>query len=368
MNQGKYVFVAVAALSLLVAACKINKDANCLNPKAGCYNKDTEAPRVTSTTPASTADTASPTPVATLNTVIITFSEPMKNADVKANYPNPVGGGSSLVINSVSKINDQRYQLNLSGLPGSGNVQFDVSLLTDLAGNTTSPGNFTIVTSSIGAVPDTVSSAGGYTESNITWTNTTPNDMNYVIKKNGTDCATASAVTGTNVSGTVATNVQVITNLGFAQFTAGSTDIIRVCLTPVSTGTATSFTVSVSRDDSAPTITAPTTGRVKIPYAIALTCTDNVDRIIYTVDGSVPSFTVTATGTNIGATASANSTVFSIASGYSLTTRGAVSFKYLCIDKAGHTNTGGVQTSSLQSKFVWDESNWAPVAPNDVWD
>ncbi|MFO1471567.1 MAG: hypothetical protein U1F27_11070 [Turneriella sp.] len=52
----EYAFLAVAALSLLTASCKINKDANCDNPKAACFKKDTEQPTVdTSTNPVSTA-------------------------------------------------------------------------------------------------------------------------------------------------------------------------------------------------------------------------------------------------------------------------------------------------------------------------
>lgn len=373
MNNSKSVFVAVVALSLLPAACKINKDDNakCLNPKAACFKKDTEAPRVTGTTPASQPTEASPTPVATLNTLIIDFSEPMKNADNKANYSNPVGGGNSLSITSVTKINEQRYQLNFSGSVGTGgSIQFDLSQLTDLSGNAVSPAQLTILTSTIGAVPDTLTSSGGYTETNITWTNTTPDAMNYAIKVNGTNCTDATAITGTNVSGTVASNGQVITNAGFAQFPS-AVNTLRVCLTPVTTGTVTAFTVTVNRDDIVPTVNALTSSRVKIPYAITLTCSDNVDRIIYTIDGSTPSFTVTATGTAIGAVASANSLTYSIANGYSLVTRGAVTFKYLCIDKAGHLNTGGVQTAVLQSKMVWDETNWSAAAqpqPYDTWD
>jgi hypothetical protein len=353
-------------------ACKLNKDGNCLNPKAGCFVKDAEKPSVVGTTPASQPTVASPTPVPTLNTVIIDFSEPMKNADNKGHYSfTPIGGTASLTLNSVTRLNDRRYQLNFSGGVGTAtSVQFDLSLLTDLSDNTVSPTTFTIPTSTIGAVPDTVTSSGGYTETNITWTNTTPYAMTYVIKVGGADCAGATAITGTNVSGTALSNATVITNAGFAQFAVGA-NTVRVCLTPVTTGTATSFTVTVNRDDTAPSLAAMTAMRVKIPHAITLTCSDNVDRIAYTIDGTVPGFTVNPTGTNIGATLSGNSLLYSIGSGYTLTTRGAVNFQYRCIDKAGHLNTEGVRSATLQSKMVWDETNWsAPAAaqPYDTWD
>lgn len=377
----KYLVLFAVLLVPFSVGCKLNKDINCDNPKASCFKKDTTAPRVDSTTPASQPSVASPTPVATLNTLIINFTEPMKNADVKSNYPNPFGGGSSLNIDSVTKLNDKSYQLNLSGGVGNGSVQFDLSLLTDLAGNMVSPGQITVLTSAIAAVPDSVTSSGGYTETNITWTNTTPYQMTYAVKRNGTNCNTASAVTGTNVTGTVNSNQQVITNLGFAQITAGATDTIRVCLTPVSSGSDTEFTVSVSRDDTVPVTNdlTITNSRCAIPYSITLTCTDNVDRIIYTIDGSTPSFTRTTSGgtaVTLGATVDNPTTtfVYSIANGYTLNVHGNTTFRYLCVDKAGHLNSGGtagVKSATCQSKLVWGDSNWSaasPPQPYDVWD
>jgi hypothetical protein len=380
MNSGKSMRVGFTLCALaLVSYCnvyKLNRDINCLNPKSSCFQRDSEAPSIAATTPASQPSNATPAPVATLNTLVLSFSEPMKNADDVANYPNPTGGGNSLSVTSVNKINSQTYQLNLTGAAGTGSVVFNVAALKDLAGNTISPATFTVLTSFIAAVPDTVTAtAGGYNETNITWTNTTPYAMNYIVKKNGTDCSSAAAVTGTNVAGTVMSNGQVVTNLGFAQITSGSTDTIRVCLTPVATGSATEFTVSVSRDDSDPTLTTLALTRCQLPYLITVTCTDNVDRILYTVDGSTPAFTIVSTGSAVGATASVNSLAYSIAGGYSLTTHGAVTFKYLCIDKAGHLNTGGVKTTTCQSKGVWGShaagTPWyatGATQPYDVWD
>lgn len=355
---------------------ELNRDINCSNPKSGCFERDREAPQVVSTTPASQPSVASPSAVATLNTLVMNFSEPMKNADDLSNYPNPTVSGGSLSVLSVTKINAQSYQLNLTGSVGTGSVVFDLSRLKDLAGNALSPSTITVLTSSIAAVPDFVTSgAGAYNETNITWTNTTPYAMNYTVKKNGAACASATAVTGSNVSGTVMSNGQVVTNLSYTQITVGATDTIRVCLTPVSAGTATEFTVSVARDDSAPTLSTLTLTRCQLPYTITVTCSDNFDRIVYTIDGSVPAFTVTSSGASVGATASANSLAYPISGGYSLTTHGLVTFKYLCIDKAGHVNTGGVQSASCQSKGVWGSISagtyWhttSPTQPYDVWD
>lgn len=370
------VFTACILLSL--NACdwfKLNRDQNCTNPKAACFERDREAPQVVATTPASQPSTASPAAVATLNTLVLSFSEPMKNAGDLSNYPNPTGSGSSLSITSVTKINNQTYQLNLSGAVSSGNVVFDLGRLTDLAGNALSPATVTVLTSPIAALPDTVSSqAGAYNETNITWTNTTPYAMNYAIKKNGADCTSATVVTGSNVAGTVGSNVQVVTNLSFTQITAGATDTLRVCLTPVSTGSPAVITVNVSRDDSAPTLSTLSLTRCQLPYLITVSCTDNADRIIYTVDGSAPAFTVISTGSAVGATASANAFAYPVG-GYSLTTRGLVTFRYLCIDKAGHINAGGVQSATCQSKGVWGShsngTSWfgdSPAQPYDVWD
>jgi len=365
MNACTSLLVAAAALQFSASmACKINRDGNCLNPKASCYNKDKEAPSIANTTPTTTPRN----PI--LSSIVFSFAEPMKNADVKENYLPMTGDLGSLQLQSASRINDQTYQLSLTGTPAFGNVTFNLSKLEDLAGNRLATPFITFETGTIGAIPDTVTSSGGYTETNVFWSNTTPDAMTYLIKKNGTDCASATAVTGTNVSGTVMSNGAVVTNLGFAQFTAPGPDIIRVCLTPVSTGSATSFTTNVYRDDSVPTLSTVTSGRVKIPYAITLTCNDNVDRIVYTIDGSNPGFNITTSGSNIGATITNNSFVYSIANGYSLTQRGAVTFKHLCIDKAGHLS-GAVLSATLQSKFVWDESTWnasAPPQPYDTWD
>lgn len=362
---------------LFLAACdayKARRELNCLNPKSTCFARDNEAPNIVSTVPASQPSQASPLAVATLNTIILNFSEPMKNADALEGYSNPTGGGNSLQIISVSNINAQTYQLNLTGAVGSGSVAFDLQHLTDLAGNRLAPATITLLTSSIAAVPDFVSGNGGYAETNITWTNTTPDAMNYLVKKNGSNCATASAVTGANVSGTVLSNGQVTTNLAFTQITTGATDTVRVCLTPVATGSATEFTVSVTRDDSIPTLNTLALTRCQLPYLITLTCSDNADRIIYTIDGSVPSFTIVTSGASIGASASANAFEYPVG-GYSLTTRGLVTFRYLCIDKSGHLNAGGVQSATCQSKGVWGShsngTSWfgdSPAQPYDVWD
>lgn len=348
---------------------KLNRDQNCTNPKAACFERDREAPQVVATTPASQPSTASPAAVATLNALVLSFSEPMKNAGDLSNYPNPTGSGSSLSITSVTKVNSQTYQLNLVGAVGSGNVVFDLSRLTDLAGNALNPATATVLTSPIAAVPDMVSSqAGAYNETNITWTNTTPDAMTYAIKKNGADCSSATAVTGSNVAGTVASNGQVITNLSYTQVTAGATDTIRVCLTPVSTGSAAAFTVNVARDDVAPTLSTLSLTRCQLPYLITVTCSDNADRIIYTVDGSAPAFTVVSTGSAVAASASANAFAYP-AGGYTLNTRGLTTFKYLCIDKAGHLNTGGVLSASCQSKGVWGaHSTGSSWNGNDAWD
>jgi hypothetical protein len=367
----------VSGISGILLACnpfKVDKNENCLNPQAGCYNRDKEAPKVISTTPASQPTTASPAAVATLNSLVISFSEPMENAGDLSNYPNPTVTGGSLSITSVTKINNQTYQLNLTGSVGTSTVTFDLSRLIDLAGNSLSPASVTVLTSNIAAVPDFVTSSGGYAETNITWTNTTPDAMTYQVKKNGADCTSATAVTGANVSGTVMSNGQVVTNLSFSQITAGATDTLRVCLTPVSSGSATAFTVYVSRDDSAPTLSTLSLTRCQLPYLINVACTDNADRIVYTIDGTLPSFTVVSTGASVGATASANSIAYP-AGGYSLNTHGLVTIKYLCIDKAGHLNTGGVQLATCQSKGVWGSTSagtpWysaSPPQPFDVWD
>jgi len=375
MNARVFSAVTAALALTFFTACKLNKDGNCLNPKAGCFVKDTEAPRVASTTPASTPSAATRATIVVRTDVTIYFSEPMLNAEDLSSYPNPIGTGCTLQITGVTKINDTTYRLNISsGEVGTGLITFDLSALRDLSGNAISPNTFQIQAGAIAANPPGVSSTG-YLETNITWGNETPDTMNYLVKIGGTDCGTAVNATGTNVSGTVLSGGAVITNLGFSQFSAGS-NTVRVCMTPVSTGTDTPLSVTVTRDDIAPTTNdlTFTNGRCQIPYAITLTCNDNVDRIIYTIDGTNPAFNIQTTGGAVGATPQGTSQVYSIGSGYTLQLRGSTNFRYLCVDTAGHLNSSGVagvKSATCQSKMVWGETNWSaagPTQPYDVWD
>lgn len=386
---------AVAAFSLLTTACKINKDANCLNPKASCYKKDTEAPSVVSTNPPSSPSNASPGTANALSSVIIYFSEPMKNAGDKASYPDPIGAGvgngaTQLRIASVTAFDEKTVQLNMSGTMASGLINFDLSLLTDLSGNTlTNPsmqfqGSGLTVTPATGWVGSTdVGTSSGYTSVTISWTNTTPYPVDWIIKKGGTSCTgggvsgvTTATPQGSNLvtglaSGASPGNI----TLALSEFPVGPPTPLRVCMTNVGQGVDLQLSVDITRDNVAPTTTNITGGNCDLPFQVTITCSDNVDKIVYTMDSTGTGAVPPDPAFNLTTGAIITGTPYDTTNGYSITTRGNVMFKYLCIDKAGHLNTGadpsGIKSFTCQSTLKWDTTSlWAPAGPSqpyDVW-
>lgn len=391
MNRSKPVFVAVAALSLLAVACKINKDANCLNPKAGCYNKDTEAPSVVNTNPTSQPTNAINS-VNGLSNFIIYFSEPMKNAADKSSYPNPTGsgagaGGTALQISSITKFDDKTYQVNLTGTAVGGPIVFDLGALTDLSGNTLTNPTVTYQNQGITLTPSTGwVGTGGYTSVNLKWTNTAAYAVDWIIKKNGSNCSTASAVSNASPAGnTLQSGANALAantgqpNLGngidiaLAEFPAApSVTTIRVCMTNAAQNLDIQFSVDITRDDTAPTMNtiSPVSGRCDLPYAMTITCSDNADKIVYSYDTTGTGLVPTTPAFNMTTGAITAGTPYDTTNGFSLNTKGSVQFKYLCIDKAGHLNTGSVITTTCQSTVKWDSSVWSaagPSQPYDVW-
>ena len=354
----EYAFLAVAALSLLTASCKINKDANCDNPKAACFKKDTEQPTVTSTNPVSTATMPTPTALNSLSSFTITFSEPMKNADQKSNYPNPTGSGSNgMTIASVSKIDDKNYQVIMSGTPIGGTVAFNFGALTDLSGNTLTNPTISFEINGITTNHDYVSS-GGYTSVTLTWSNNTIYSVNYQVKK-GTDCTTGTLLTGTNVDSLgvpITPTTQIVTTLAFGQFVDQTLTTVWVCQTLVGPGTTVAVSTSIGRDDSAPSTTAsPTTTTVltgativRFPATILLTCNNNYDQISYTINGAAPpGFPPPAPNLY-----PATGITLPLPTG---TTDKDRTVKYQCRDKAGNVEAAA-QTAVYKAEFQWADS------------
>lgn len=367
MNQCKPVFVAVAALSLLVVACKINKDSNCLNPKAACYNKDTEQPSVIATMPVSAPLGQTTASNNSLTEVVITFSEPMKNADKKANYPNPTNtGAANLSIVSVDKIDERNYRINLTGPVSGGQIDFDLRALVDLSNNALTNPQFTITGSSVNLQHEYVST-GGYTSTLITWSNSTNAIVSYQVKIGNGTCASGTVnASGPNVSpasgaGIPISDHTVATEQTFTILEAAivsNPTFFHICLT--GPGVDTDLPFSVGRDDTPPTIDTITGGVFARPYVITLTCNDALmDKIAYTTDGTTdPNFTVAGA-------VNGSSTQYVPATGLSIPL-GQIQLRFRCIDKGGNK----VNVSALydfKSAMVWDTSVWFNGAPNDYW-
>lgn len=360
---------AVAAFSLLTPACKINKDANCLNPKASCYKKDTEAPRVTNTNKPSSVTNDS-TAVDTLSDLVLTFSEPMLNAAEKSNYPNPAGSGAGqLVIQSVTKLSDLSYQLSLTGSLDFGPITFDLSALTDLSGNKLS--NYTVTLQ--GGVVDlkpTYLGTGGYTVATVKWKNQNSVTVNFQFKKGGSSCAVGSVdiTSGTALSGSnvpiyagIPANEQTAT-INIAEVTVNPT-IVRICMTNAGAGLNTELFFNIRRDDTAPATTSSQANNANFlfPGSVTLTCSDNPDRIAYTIDGPSP---VIAIGPPISITTGSqydNATGVVLSAPTAQGERSRV-VRFACVDAAGHVEA--VQTFTYNAKLYW-----APLAGSSInWD
>jgi|GEM_PF-6052010 len=371
MKNSKSVLVVAGALSLLTAACKINKDDNakCLNPKAACYNKDTEAPTIKSTTPTSAALGGTTTAVSSLASVTVTFSEPMKNAGDIKNYPKPTNSGATnLTITSITKSDDLNYTINLAGVVSGGAIDFDLRALTDLSDNAISNGQFTITSAGVNLSSDYVST-GGYTSVTVIWKNNNTVAADYQFKKGGTSCTTGGPVNvtaGTNLSGLGAGVYNSGTGLPTFTTTINEPEVtsnpttFRICLTNAGAGLQTEVPFDLLRDNTVPTLNTLTSDTLCRPTTLTLTCTDNQDKIAYRTDGVAPTFT--AAGAIVAPA------VLYPATGFVLP-QGTTQFMYRCIDKAGNV-TAASANYTFKSGFCWDSSLWSaagPTPPFDVW-
>lgn len=360
---------AAFALAFAGVACKINKDANCLNPKAACYKKDTEAPSVTNTNKPSsvTGDTAA---VDTLSDLVLTFSEPMLNAGDKKNYPNPTGSGvGQLTISSITKISDLSYQINLTGTLDFGPIVFDLSALTDLSGNRLTNTTVTLQGGVVNLSPTYVGT-GGYTFTTAKWKNQNSVTVNFQFKKGGDSCAVGSVdiTSGTALSGVnvpvyagIPANEQTAT-INLSEITSNPT-VVRICMTNAGAGLNTELFFNVRRDDTGPTTTPSQANNANFLFqgSVSLSCTDNADRIAYTIDGPSP---VIAIGPPISITTGSqydNATGVVLPVPSVLAERSRV-VRFACVDAAGHVET--VQTFTYKAKL-----HWAPLASGSVnWD
>ncbi len=354
--------LAIFALAIS-AGCKLNKDGNCLNPKAGCFVKDTEAPRVTVTDPPSTETNPAAPNQPSLSQIVITFSEPMKNAGDKSNYSvTPIAA----TIGSIDKLSDTSYRVNFSNPPtGVAQAVLNIAPLTDLSGNaiTVATSTITVPLEPIQATHTFVSNqAGSFQSTDLTWKNGNLVAVDYTVKKGGTSCATATALSGTNVSGTgLAANAQVVTTLDRLQFTDQVATKVWVCQVNVGAGVNVELETTITRDDTSPLVGTITAGIYPRPYTITLTCSDNAERIAYRTDGIAPTYTVARVEVN-------PAVQYVTATGYALP-MGEINLIYSCVDRAGNISTASA-VYNLKSAMVWGTSLWSapgPTPPYDVW-
>ncbi|GBF43304.1 chitobiase/beta-hexosaminidase C-terminal domain protein [Leptospira ellinghausenii] len=115
---------------------------------------------------------------------------------------------------------------------------------------------------------------------------------NYILKQ-GTSCAAGTPLVGTNVSGTVAANESVTSEIPVASLGAEGNKTVLVCVANL-IGTNGSSSVSYIVDFASPVITSSVAnGTYSAPQTLTITCDDvpsGCHEIIYTVNGSSPSF------------------------------------------------------------------------------
>ena len=110
--------------------CVYNPNDNCLNPASSCFVPDKDAPTIATSSPANNATIRSASELVT-----ITFSEPMRGANLGANYTFSGVGGAALSVSSVEVINNRTYRLTVSGSAAEGAVNLNFANITDWAGN-----------------------------------------------------------------------------------------------------------------------------------------------------------------------------------------------------------------------------------------
>ncbi|MFO1472330.1 MAG: LamG-like jellyroll fold domain-containing protein [Turneriella sp.] len=370
---------------------KLDKDSNCLNDKAACFKADKTPPQL------AVNGAISPTQgqvISVLSTVDLMFSEELNN-------PQPAdfvfSGAADITVNSIQKLNNYTYRLILTqNSLTSGNIYLNFSNLKDYNGNKIT-GNTTV--SYVGNIDipvtipkidangnaivnpshDGLSGGAGYNAIDVFWYYSyvppaaNPGTTVYSVKvtAGSTDCKDASATTistwntaPTPAVGTVATynNTDATTRAATTnKFTLKTTEItstgaktVLICVDNNTNNKHGVGVINIVRDDTAPVAPlnvtlSPPAGNYPTAQNLTFTCSDNSDRIIYTLSSNVgqpsdpaapadPGFTggVVDVGSTLYDQANPPATPYS-----GNTTR--TIFKYRCIDKAG--NVSAVVTS-----------------------
>ncbi|EMY69821.1 chitobiase/beta-hexosaminidase C-terminal domain-containing protein [Leptospira vanthielii] len=227
-----------------------------------------------------------------------------------------------------------------------GSVTYTKFVARDKAGNVSSvhSANYTVDTQ-VATVTVNSHTAAINGSSNVTLSWQSSKAGNYQIRLGGSSCSTGTALTNTgsnaNVTGNIAATTDTSTTIANSQFVEGE-NTIRICVANLidSFGSTTRIT---NKDTTAPVVTmsSPTgSGPFASGTQLQLSCSDTggsgCDKVIYTLNGTEPTFD--------GSGAVTNGTVY--ASPVALS-NGSNQVKFLGRDVAGNTSTAGNQSFDI---------------------
>lgn len=181
---------------------------------------------------------------------------------------------------------------------------------------------------------------GGVANASLSWQSSKAGS--YQIRLGGTSCSTGTALTNTgsnaNVTGNITATTETTSTIANSHFVEGD-NTIRICVANLigSFGSTTRYT---NKDTTAPTLTMASpsgSGPFASGTQLQLSCSDTsgsgCDKIIYTLNGTEPTFD--------GSGAVTNGTVYSSPVALS---NGSNQVKYLARDLAGNLSTSGNQS------------------------
>ncbi|TGK89503.1 chitobiase [Leptospira bourretii] len=224
-----------------------------------------------------------------------------------------------------------------------GAVTYTKFVARDKAGNVSSVSsqNYTVDTQ-VATITVNSHTAAINGSSNVSFSWQSSKVGTYQIRLGGSSCSTGTALTNTgsnaNVSGNAASTTDISSTIANSHFVEGD-NTIRICVTNL-VGSFGSTTRTTSKDTTAPIVTMASpsgSGPFASGTQLQLSCSDTggsgCDKIIYTLNGTEPTFD--------GNGAVTNGTVYSSPVALS---NGSNQVKYLARDLAGNLSNAGNQS------------------------
>lgn len=224
-----------------------------------------------------------------------------------------------------------------------GAVTYTKFVARDKAGNVSSVSsqNYTVDTQ-VATITVNSHTAAINGSSNVSFSWQSSKVGTYQIRLGGSSCSTGTALTNTgsnaNVSGNAASTTDISSTIANSHFVEGG-NTIRICVTNL-VGSFGFTTRTTSKDTTAPIVTMASpsgSGPFASGTQLQLSCSDTggsgCDKIIYTLNGTEPTFDGTGAVTN--------GTVYSSPVALS---NGSNQVKYLARDLAGNLSTAGNQS------------------------